>query len=74
LKPLYRAAAKGLYPINAVDCVTQWQIVRSVQAISEAFLVPPIDHMLAQFPFHFIGFHSDNGRESALFKDLLKRA
>jgi len=55
--------AKGLYHINAVDCVTQWQVVGSVQAISEAFLVPLIDHMLGQFPFHIIGFHSDNGSE-----------
>jgi len=55
--------AKGLYHINAVDCVTQWQIVGSVQAISEAFLIPLINHMFAQFPFHIIGFHSDNGSE-----------
>ncbi len=27
---------KGLYHINAVDCATQWQVVASVQAISEA--------------------------------------
>jgi len=55
--------AKGLYHINAVDCVTQWQVVGSVQAISEAFLLPLIQHMLEQFPFHLIGFHSDNGSE-----------
>ena len=31
---------KGLYHINAVDCVTQWQVVATVQAISEAHLLP----------------------------------
>jgi len=55
--------AKGLYHINAVDCVTQWQVVASVQAISEAFLLPVIEHMIDQFPFHIQGFHSDNGSE-----------
>jgi len=55
--------AKGLYHINAVDCVTQWQVVASVQAISEAFLLPVIAHMIDQFPFHIQGFHSDNGSE-----------
>jgi hypothetical protein len=30
---------KGLYHINAVDCVTQWQVVASVQTISEAHLL-----------------------------------
>jgi len=54
---------KGLYHINAVDCVTQWQVVASVQAISEAFLMPVIEHMFDQFPFHIQGFHSDNGSE-----------
>ncbi len=42
---------KGLYHINAVDCVTQWQVVASVQTISEAHLLSVIEEMLAQFPF-----------------------
>jgi len=54
---------KGLYHINAVDCVTQWQVVASVQTISEAHLLPVIEHMLAQFPFEILGFHADNGSE-----------
>jgi hypothetical protein len=31
---------KGVYHINAVDKVTQWKIVASVERISEAYLVP----------------------------------
>jgi transposase InsO family protein len=54
---------KGLYHINAVDCVTQWQVVATVQTISEAHLLPVIQEMLAQFPFAILGFHADNGSE-----------
>jgi hypothetical protein len=54
---------KGLYHINAVDCVTQWQVVASVQAISEAHLLSVIEQMLTQFPFEILGFHADNGSE-----------
>ncbi len=54
---------KGLYHIDAVDCVTQWQIVASVQTISEAHMLPVIEQMLAQFPFKIVGFHADNGSE-----------
>ena len=54
---------KGLYHINAVDCVTQWEIVATVQTISEAHLLPVIEQMLQQFPFEILGFHADNGSE-----------
>lgn len=54
---------KGLYHINAVDCVTQWEVVASVQTISEAHLLPVIEQMLEQFPFEILGFHADNGGE-----------
>ena len=54
---------KGLYHINAVDCVTQWEVVATVQTISEAHLLPVIEQMLAQFPFKILGFHADNGSE-----------
>ena len=54
---------KGLYHINAVDCVTQWQVVATVQTISEAYLLPVIEQMLEQFPFELHGFHADNGSE-----------
>lgn len=54
---------KGLYHINAVDCITQWQVVASVQTISEAHLLPVIEQMLSQFPFAIHGFHADNGSE-----------
>jgi transposase InsO family protein len=54
---------KGLYHINAVDCVTQWQVVASVQTISEVHLLSVIEQLLAQFTFEILGFHADNGSE-----------
>jgi transposase InsO family protein len=54
---------KGLYHINAVDEVTQWQVVGATAQISEAWLLPVLEAMLAQFPFCIRGFHSDNGSE-----------
>lgn len=54
---------KGVYYINAVDEVTQWQVVGATAQISEAFLIPVLESMLVQFPFEIKGFHSDNGSE-----------
>ena len=54
---------KGVYYINAVDCVTQWQVVACCERISEAFLLPVLDQMLAGFPFRIRGVHADNGSE-----------
>lgn len=56
-------ADKGVYHINAVDEVTQWQIVAATPRISEAWLEPVLERMLRQFPFRILGFHSDNGSE-----------
>jgi transposase InsO family protein len=54
---------KGLYHINAVDQVTQWEIVAASAQISELWLLPVLEAMLEQFPFEIRGFHSDNGSE-----------
>ena len=55
--------SKGVYHINAVDTVTQWQIVGCTSKISEQFLLPVLEAILHQFPFQIIGFHADNGSE-----------
>jgi len=54
---------KGVYHINAVDEVTQWEIVGSVERIAESYLAPLLEDLLKQFPFQVVGFHSDNGSE-----------
>src|ERR1035438_7934635 len=72
-----RDGIKGVYHINAVDEVTQWQVVGSVSAITQAHLEPALRAILGQFPFLIRGFHSDNGSEfindsvSGLLKRLL---
>ena len=54
---------KGVYHVNAVDEVTQWQVVGAVSYISEAWLLPVLKAILAQFLFTLWNLHSDNGSE-----------
>lgn len=54
---------KGVYHINAVDEVTQFEMVGSVEKISERYLIPILEQMLDSFPFVIKGFHADNGSE-----------
>jgi transcriptional regulator with XRE-family HTH domain len=54
---------KGVYHINLVDAVTQWELVACVENISEAYLMPVLEAVLSAFPFVVRGFHSDNGSE-----------
>lgn len=54
---------KGLYHINLVDEITQWEMVATVEKISEKYLRPVVEEMLALFPFIIYEFHSDNGSE-----------
>lgn len=54
---------KGVYYINMVDEVTQWEIVGCVEGISEQFLEPLLLELLERFPFVILNFHSDNGSE-----------
>jgi hypothetical protein len=58
-----RDGVKGIYHINAVDEVTQWEIVATAPQISEYWLIPLLEQLLEQFPFVIRGFHSDNGSE-----------
>lgn len=54
---------KGIYHINAVDEVTQWEIIAAVPHISEIWLMSVLEALLGQFPFVIRGFHTDNGSE-----------
>ena len=54
---------KGVYLINAVDEVTQFQAVFAVERISEAYLLPVLEAIIDAFPFVIRSFHSDNGSE-----------
>ncbi len=58
-----RDGVKGFYHINAVDEVTQYEVVCTVEKISERYLVPALEELLAGFPFRIEEIHSDNGSE-----------
>lgn len=52
---------KGVYHINAVDEVSRFEIVCSMEKISERYLIPVLEDLLEQFPFVILAFHADNG-------------
>jgi hypothetical protein len=54
---------KGVYHINIVDAVTQYEFVGSVPRITEAFLLPLLEVLIHAFPFVVQGLHADNGSE-----------
>jgi len=66
---------KGVYHINLVDEVTQWETVGCVEGISEEFIRPLLEALLELFPFVILNFHSDNGSEyvNQIVADLLNK-
>src|SRR3989344_5659520 len=54
---------KGMYHINIVDEVTQFEFMGSVEHISEIYLLPMLQKLIELFPFRIIEIHSDNGSE-----------
>jgi hypothetical protein len=42
---------KGVYHINAVDEVTQFEVVCTVEKISERYLIPVLEQLLDALPF-----------------------
>jgi hypothetical protein len=66
---------KGIYHINFVDEVTQWELIAAVETISDQHMLPMFEVVLEQFPFVIHEFHSDNGSEFINKKvlDIIKR-
>ena len=58
-----RDGAKGVYYVNTVDEVTQYEHIGCVQAISERFLVPVLEALINAYPFEIRAFHADNGSQ-----------
>lgn len=54
---------KGVYHINMVDEVTQFEFFSATEKISEAYLIGLLEALLDCFPFVVIEFHADNGSE-----------
>lgn len=55
---------KGVYHINLVDEVTQWELLICVDSIGENSMAYVLNETLRFFPFVILGFHSDNGGEN----------
>ena len=58
-----RDGEKGVYHVNLVDEVTQWEHVATVRGISQRCLVPVLEELIKACPFKVLGFHADNGSE-----------
>ena len=54
---------KGVFHINLVCEVTQWEHVGTVRAISENCLIGVLRELIEACPFKVLGFHADNGSE-----------
>lgn len=54
---------KGVYHINAVDMITQWQVVVCTEQITHSYMHTVMARLMEQFPFTIQGIHADNGSE-----------
>ena len=54
---------KGVYHINTVDEVTQFEFVAAAEAITQDVLVPILRRLIEAYPFVILCFHCDNGSE-----------
>ena len=59
-----RNGVKGVYDINLIDDVTQFQHLGAAAGIAETFLIPVPEEMLVTLPFVVLGFHADNHASS----------
>ena len=57
------ALEKGVYHINTADEVTQFELIGSVEKITEQFILPLLRKIINTYPFKILGFHADNGSE-----------
>jgi len=54
---------KGVYHINTIGEVTQFEFIGSVEKITEERLIPLLKKLINFYPFKILGFHADNGSE-----------
>jgi hypothetical protein len=66
---------KDVFHINAVDEISQWEILFCVAQLREACMIPALKTILSQFPFVIFNFHSDRGKETINYRvaELLQR-
>jgi hypothetical protein len=54
---------KGVYHINTVDEVVQWEVAGAAAKITEEYLIPLLEKIIASYPYRIMNFHADNGSE-----------
>ena len=58
-----RNGAKGVYHINTISQVTQYECIGAVPEITHEFMIPILRKIIETYPFKILGFHCDNGSE-----------
>ena len=54
---------KGVYHVNTVDEIVQWEVAGAAEKITEEYLLPLLEKIIASYPYRIINFHTDNGSE-----------
>ena len=54
---------KGVYHVNTVDEIVQWEVAGAAEKITEEYLLPLLEKIIASYPYWIINFHADNGSE-----------
>jgi transposase InsO family protein len=54
---------KGVYHINTVDEVVQFECIGAAEKITEKYLLPLLKKIIESYPYKIINFHADNGSE-----------
>jgi len=54
---------KGVYHINTIDEITQFEFIAAAEAITQDILIPILRRLINAYPFIIMGFHCDNGSE-----------
>lgn len=58
-----QAGQKRVYHINTVDEVIQWEVIGATAKITDEYLLPLLEKIIASYPYRIINFHVDNGSE-----------
>jgi len=70
-----KGKTKGVYFINIVDEVLQFEFVFCVSAISEKYMKKVLEDLYTICPYKILNFHSDNGSEfiNKIVEEMLNR-
>ena len=58
-----RGGEKGVYHVNTVDEIVQWEVAGAAEKITEEYLLPLLGKIIGSYPYRIINFHADNGSE-----------